>query len=91
MFKNTVLLLVIALASCGNAVKSDDKDLKVENSKSDNRPYRLQNDNTIIVGANQTERYLPVLKGKRVGVVANQTSVIRVVGKISGLKKCFWG
>ncbi|MDG1661278.1 MAG: DUF1343 domain-containing protein [Winogradskyella sp.] len=87
MFKNTVLLLVIALASCGNAVKSDDKDLKVENSKSDNRPYRLQNDNTIIVGANQTERYLPVLKGKRVGVVANQTSVIRVVGKISGLKK----
>ena len=87
MFKNTVLLLVMALASCGNAVKSDDKDLKVENSKSDNRPYRLQNDNTIIVGANQTERYLPVLKGKRVGVVANQTSVIRVVGKISGLKK----
>ena len=87
MFKNTVLLLVIALASCGNAVKSEDKDLKVENSKSDNRPYRLQNDNTIIVGANQTERYLPVLKGKRVGVVANQTSVIRVVGKISGLKK----
>ena len=86
MFKNTVLLLVIALASCGNAVKSDDKDLKVENSKSDNRPYRLQNDNTIIVGANQTERYLPVLKGKRVGVVANQTSVIRVVGKISGLR-----
>ncbi len=87
MFKNTVLLLVIALASCGNTVKSEDKDLKVENSKSDNRPYRLQNDNTIIVGANQTERYLPVLKGKRVGVVANQTSVIRVVGKISGLKK----
>ncbi len=87
MFKNTVLLLVIALASCGNAVKSEDKDLKVENSKSDNRPYRLQNDNTIIVGANQTERYLPVLKGKRVGVVANQTSVIRVVGKISGLRK----
>jgi len=30
----------------------------------------------IIVGANQTEAYLPLLKGKRVGIVANQTSVI---------------
>lgn len=30
----------------------------------------------IIVGANQTENYLNLLKGKNVGVVANQTSVI---------------
>jgi len=30
----------------------------------------------IIVGAEQTHQYLPLLKGKRVGVVANQTSVI---------------
>jgi len=30
----------------------------------------------IIVGANQTEKYLPLLNGKRVGIVANQTSVI---------------
>lgn len=29
-----------------------------------------------IVGANQTEHYLQFLKGKRVGIVANQTSVI---------------
>lgn len=31
---------------------------------------------TIEVGAQQTELYLPLLKGKRVAVVANQTSVI---------------
>lgn len=30
----------------------------------------------IIVGANRTQLYLPLLKGKRVGVVANQTSVV---------------
>ena len=30
----------------------------------------------IIVGANRTQLYLPLLKGKRVGIVANQTSVI---------------
>lgn len=30
----------------------------------------------IITGADQTEKYVPYLKGKRVGVVANQSSVI---------------
>ena len=37
-----------------------------------------QNTNTekIIPAANQTEKYLPLLKGKRVAVVANQTTVI---------------
>ncbi len=33
-------------------------------------------DKPIIVGANRTEIYLPELKGKKVGIVANQTSVI---------------
>ena len=33
-------------------------------------------DQPIIVGANRTEIYLPELKGKKVGIVANQTSVI---------------
>ncbi|MCF6224052.1 MAG: DUF1343 domain-containing protein [Flavobacteriaceae bacterium] len=30
----------------------------------------------IITGANQTEKYIPLLKGKRVAIAANQTSVI---------------
>ena len=46
MFKNTVLLLVIALASCGNAVKSEDKDLKLKTLRVIIVPYRLLNDNT---------------------------------------------
>ncbi len=37
---------------------------------------KLQNTDTLIVGANQTEQYLPLLANKRVAVVANQTSVI---------------
>jgi uncharacterized protein YbbC (DUF1343 family) len=32
--------------------------------------------NDIITGAEQTEKYLPLLKGKRVGILANQTTVI---------------
>lgn len=35
-----------------------------------------QSNNEIVVGANRTETYLPYLKGKRIAVVANQTSVI---------------
>ena len=31
----------------------------------------IKNDSNVIVGANQTERYIPLLKGKRVGIVAN--------------------
>lgn len=41
---------------------------KAEVLKTENKP--------IIVGANQTEAYLPLLKDKRVGIVANQTSVV---------------
>lgn len=32
--------------------------------------------NKIVVGANQTSKYLPLLKGKNIAIVANQTSVI---------------
>lgn len=34
-------------------------------------------DTTIIVGAENTAKYLPLIKGKRIAVVSNQTSVIK--------------
>jgi uncharacterized protein YbbC (DUF1343 family) len=65
IFKNTVLLFLFVVISCGNFFKNEtEKEV-------------ICNQNTIpIVGANQTEAYLPFLKNKRVGIVANQTSVI---------------
>ena len=76
-FKNRVFPIIIGfvlvLISCGNNSKS-----KIQNSKlevADNEKQSQVN-NQIIVGANRTEAYLPLLKGKRVGVVANQTSVV---------------
>ncbi len=33
--------------------------------------------NEILTGAEQTQRYLPLLEGKKVGVMANQTSIIK--------------
>lgn len=40
----------------------------------------------IMTGAEQTKKYLPILKGKRVAVVANQTSVIGCTSLIDSLK-----
>ena len=37
---------------------------------------QIQIDSSIVVGANQTDIYLPLLKGKRIGIVANQSSVV---------------
>jgi uncharacterized protein YbbC (DUF1343 family) len=40
----------------------------------------------IKTGAEQTEKYLPLLKGKRIAVVANQTSVIGKTSLVDSLK-----
>ncbi|WP_296381020.1 DUF1343 domain-containing protein [Winogradskyella sp.] len=75
IFKNTVLIFVLITISCGsktkNDVSSNDEILKQVQSDS-----TIVEDKTIVVGANRTELYLPLLKGKRVGIIANQTSVI---------------
>lgn len=42
---------------------------------------------TIKTGADQTEKYLPLLKGKRVAVLANQTTIIGKVHLVDSLKK----
>ncbi|MEP1489684.1 MAG: DUF1343 domain-containing protein [Algibacter sp.] len=87
VFKNTVLLFVLVMISCANLSKekdggkvTKDRSLKTEvlntNIENDGILKQVQNDKQIIVGANLTEAYLPLLEGKHVGIVANQTSVI---------------
>lgn len=39
----------------------------------------------IITGADQTENYLPLLKGKRIGLVANQSSIIGTKSSVDSL------
>lgn len=79
-FKNTVLFSIIVgivlMISCGNFSKSEDRRPNTDVSKNDEIHRFALNDSAVAVGANQTEAYLPLLKGKRVGVVANQTSVV---------------
>ena len=61
-FKSTVLCLSICFFACSQKQKSN----------SHNDPIEKE----IVVAANRTQKYLPQLKGKKVAVVANQTSVI---------------
>lgn len=43
------------------------------------------NNSGIITGADQTEKYLPLLKGKRIGLVANQSSIIGKKSSVDSL------
>lgn len=70
-FKSTVLLLFLIGASCGNPTKtnSDQAVNGRENSE-------IKTTEPVIVAANRTNEYVSLLQGKKVALVANQTSVI---------------
>ena len=70
VIKNTFLLFVLILLSCGSNVENKSGQIIKEHILTN------QADASIVIGANQTARYLNLLNGKRVGIVANQTSVI---------------
>ena len=61
-FKNTILLLGVTILCLTN--------------ESNSQTTNFKNTDPIILGAQQTERYLSILKNKNIGIVANQTSVI---------------
>ena len=78
-FKNTFLFTIIfgfivVVISCAGKVRNEEAEAR--NAKLEDSGTNSINEKAIIVGANRTEIYLPILQGKRVGLVANQTSVI---------------
>jgi uncharacterized protein YbbC (DUF1343 family) len=88
-FKNTVLFSFILVAACGNSVKG-----KI-NKVGDNRPGTLdvrqqttEQDKEIPkikTGADNYEKYLPLLKDKKVGIVTNQTGTITANNKTENI------
>lgn len=76
VFKNTVLLFVLIAVSCVNETKQNLAISKGGENEITNYDKRTKLDKKVIVGANQTDLYLPILQGKAIGIVANQTSVI---------------
>ncbi len=81
LFKNTdlishsklfVILFLFILISCVEKQTKTTQNQQAVLIKKDVKK------NYIITGANRTDQYLPLLKNKRVAIVANQTSVIEV-------------
>lgn len=66
--KNTFFLLAILFFSCGNEIGS---------KATSSQPQKTVKPKGIITGAENTEVYLPLLKGKKVGVVTNQTGILQ--------------
>ena len=76
LFKNTFLLFVLLVFSCGNSTQSSQK-LKVESRKSETKALdSIRNQRKIILGADNSAKYLPILKNKKVDIVTNQTGIL---------------
>lgn len=65
-FKNTSLLVLLLSFSCRSQSNESENVLQINFNKQEEPK----------IAANQTEKYLPLLQGKKTGIVANQTSVI---------------
>ncbi len=80
VFKNTLLFLFILFISCVSKIKTDFLSTSLENENAISDAYiskdTLKNHPTIIVGANLLDTYIPILEGKKVAIIGNQTSVI---------------
>lgn len=72
LFKSTFLFAFIGILSCGN---QNQKEQSSEEIAINNPPENSIED--IVLGANRTEAYLPMLRGKKVGIVGNQTSIMK--------------
>lgn len=73
LFKNTVLFLLAAMVSCGNAATSQKAQAKSEPQTTGHKP---KEEAKIKTGADNHQAYLPLLRDKKIGIVTNQTGII---------------
>ena len=77
VLKNTFLLFLFAIVSCGNCKKKIEerektKDSTVVTLKNTSNPQ----EKNIKTGADNHETYLTILKDKKIGIVTNQTGIL---------------
>ncbi|WP_306353972.1 DUF1343 domain-containing protein [Flavobacterium sp. '19STA2R22 D10 B1'] len=73
VFKNTFLFSVLFAISCGNAQKVKNTAIQSNPETSNTATISAEK---ILTGADNASQYLPLLKGKKVGVVTNPTSIV---------------
>jgi len=76
-------VFIVGITSCKENKKESISNTQI--ASNDN----IKTIDPIITAANQTEKYLPLLKNKKVAVVANQTSVVDVENRKSKVKNRF--
>jgi uncharacterized protein YbbC (DUF1343 family) len=82
--KNTVLFLLVLIAACR---KPDNRE-KIADGRWQIADSRMQALATK-TGAENYEKYLPMLSGKTVGIVTNQTGIVTIDGKTENLVDFF--
>lgn len=91
-FKNTFFLTLFLIISCGNSKETQDTSIgkaadSIESTElAFAKAYTSQTtviasdtvvaSPNVIVGANQTEKYIPLLEGKRVGIITNPSGLL---------------
>ena len=70
-FKSTFLFLLITATACGNNPEKPSANAAEAQPASTSKVFK-----NLKLGAERTAYYLPFLKGKKVGLVGNQTSII---------------
>ncbi len=73
MFKNTFLFSFILLFSCGNSVKSIEEREKILDKDIAPKEILIKNLKT---GADNFEKYIPLLENKKAGIVTNQSGIL---------------
>ncbi|HEY0177181.1 MAG TPA: exo-beta-N-acetylmuramidase NamZ domain-containing protein, partial [Pedobacter sp.] len=79
-------LAVICVKACAAPVP-EHKNIPFSTITTPDTSKLNQSADRLLTGAEQTEKYLPLLKGKRVGMVVNPTSVIGQVTSVDSLIK----
>ncbi|HEY0092074.1 MAG TPA: DUF1343 domain-containing protein [Flavobacterium sp.] len=82
VIKNTFLFLVLITLSCGNSVLKTDE---IAKSKVEPKTADVPNAG-ILTGAENHKAYIPMLLDKKVGIVTNQTGILRTAGHTGNVK-----
>ena len=83
----SIPLLIATLQTCGNTPAPNSSASSIQKDSSAVINVKARPDTGILTGAEQTEQYLPLLKGKRVGMVVNPTSIIGEQTSVDSLLK----
>ena len=73
LLKSTFLFFLIGILSCGNTNKQSDQLSEEKKEIKETKQENLE----IITGANRTGAYIPLIRNKKIGIVGNQTSIIK--------------